>query len=912
MVNSPARRGSVAVVAAAALVLAQISVSAQAQQATCDVAGQWKTSFGLLNVMQREDGLVSGVYQSPRGQGRLEGQIAEDRVEVTWSEPPSFIAPEHAGSGYFEISKDCASLSGEFRKGSEGPLTETWRGKRLSSAAKVPNDEILPTEISKRADQLTRIAASLSNAEQQIPKTRFDVAAVYAEVGNDPAALRSWVAAETHIVPYRGLLRGPVGVLMDRHGNSLDRALLLASLLNMAGHEVRLARASLDEAMTALLLTLPAPSAAEPQAASRSDVEFIPAFAEDTGVDPALVKKVLEDMQAASAELTETVKSRVQTQVPMLLEALVPVVETARNAHSSAVAALADHWWVQRKEGVHWIDLELSTPDGAALKPAEATFAPDAIPEEFHHKATVRLTVEYWQAGALRQEVVLDGKLRPADLPGTVVTLTHTSTTVGAPSSIDPAMDPEALFQESTRETTWLPMLKTIDGYFFNRTFSVSGETAEADDPYLSALAKSLETARQMGETQAETFKVLTDPLNLLLDPGESTSKPEPQAATDKLTAEWLDIIMTVPGEAPVVHRRTIFDLVGADARASQLGAEPMINENAKRHRALALANTIDLLFLPADPPIEQLAAIVAQSHAAAFVEIAKALRAVAAGQAVFPTADLPRAPVALYALSTLRWDAKPGRAYYIDRTNVLLLRHGLRSSPSGGLREFTQIDIVENSVGVDPSLRDSAFRLQLMQGVADTAAEAALLDSPHITNVSELFERDRAAGKAWLLVTDAVMADRLPLASGDRQRIAAAIRNGNVVLVRPEPIEAAGVSGAVWWRVNASTGATLGIGPDGAGQTTSEYSAAVFDVSWRVVNIGVCIAKSVSAGTNLRKQTGAIVCMFAQLIGVIAQSTKLMNMHFNKITKAASSGAIDWAKNTGTALGTGGTLVAW
>ena len=55
---------------------------------------------------------------------------------------------------------------------------------------------------------------------------------------------------------------------MDRRGNSLDRALLLASLLKAAGHEVNIGPRDFDEATAAGLLEaplMPMP-AAEPQA----------------------------------------------------------------------------------------------------------------------------------------------------------------------------------------------------------------------------------------------------------------------------------------------------------------------------------------------------------------------------------------------------------------------------------------------------------------------------------------------------------------------------------------------------------------------------------------------------------------------------------------------------------------------
>ena len=125
---------------------------------------------------------------------------------MTWSEPPTFAAPDHAGAGNFQISQDCTSLSGEFRKGSQGAPAEAWRGKRLSVAAMVSDHQPLPADLSKRADQLKRIAARLRRDGERIPKTSFDIAAVLADVGKDPATLRSWVAAQTRLVPYRGML----------------------------------------------------------------------------------------------------------------------------------------------------------------------------------------------------------------------------------------------------------------------------------------------------------------------------------------------------------------------------------------------------------------------------------------------------------------------------------------------------------------------------------------------------------------------------------------------------------------------------------------------------------------------------------------------------------------------------------
>ena len=95
------------------------------------------------------------------------------------------------------------------------------------------------------ADALEAAAKGYAALGKDLPRDRFDVKAAAALAGRDPAKALAWVRENTRFVPYRGVLRGPAGVLMDRRGNSLDRALLLAALLGEAGKRVRLARATL-------------------------------------------------------------------------------------------------------------------------------------------------------------------------------------------------------------------------------------------------------------------------------------------------------------------------------------------------------------------------------------------------------------------------------------------------------------------------------------------------------------------------------------------------------------------------------------------------------------------------------------------------------------------------------------------
>jgi len=123
------------------------------------------------------------------------------------------------------------------------------RGREGSAqAASVFNLEGLsPDEKTARrkqlADYMEKLYQVMDGAAQDIQREDFDAQAMVDKVGKDPQKLFEWVRDNTWWVPYRGALRGPTGVLMDRVGNSLDRSLLLAELLRLAGHSARLARA---------------------------------------------------------------------------------------------------------------------------------------------------------------------------------------------------------------------------------------------------------------------------------------------------------------------------------------------------------------------------------------------------------------------------------------------------------------------------------------------------------------------------------------------------------------------------------------------------------------------------------------------------------------------------------------------
>ncbi|MBN2409094.1 MAG: hypothetical protein JXE07_05100, partial [Candidatus Aminicenantes bacterium] len=115
------------------------------------------------------------------------------------------------------------------------------------AAALLGLDDLRSLSRDQVVDRLEKLFTDIARAKKNIPRDTFDLGAIVANVGTDPVALFEWVRDNTFLVPYRGVLRGHQGVLMDRLGNSCDRALLLYALLRDAEKEVRLAHGSLSE-----------------------------------------------------------------------------------------------------------------------------------------------------------------------------------------------------------------------------------------------------------------------------------------------------------------------------------------------------------------------------------------------------------------------------------------------------------------------------------------------------------------------------------------------------------------------------------------------------------------------------------------------------------------------------------------
>ena len=91
-------------------------------------AGQWQSTWGSVSITQNGNN-ISGTYEHDNG--RIVGTVIGNKIVGTWSEGPTFTAPNDAGEFEFTLSTDGNSFSGRWRYGSSGAWQQKeWTGTR--------------------------------------------------------------------------------------------------------------------------------------------------------------------------------------------------------------------------------------------------------------------------------------------------------------------------------------------------------------------------------------------------------------------------------------------------------------------------------------------------------------------------------------------------------------------------------------------------------------------------------------------------------------------------------------------------------------------------------------------------------------------------------------------------------------
>ena len=652
----------------------------------------------------------------------------------------------------------------------------------------------------QRLEQQLEVVREL---RQQAPRDRFDPAAIVAQVGTDPAALFAWVASETEFVPYQGALRGPVGVLMDRRGNSLDRALLLDALLKAAGHSTRMVRATLDES-TALGLVEALEPAGVPLEPTQPSDELLETLSARLGVAADELREATLVAAAEQQQLARLAAERTRSQSETLFEAARSgSAEDAAAYRLRQAAAVRDHWWVQLESGGSWHDLDPTLPDAA---PGEVVAAAQQglvlsdlgqLGGQWLQQLVVRVVVEVWEDGGLREEVPLEVTVTPAEHPGQLVLFRQLPSDWPQEFDLFASDDPlGALRTTLLEQQRWTPAFALGGEQVTSRSFTLDGVLDAAAGNSNAAAVGGL------GMGAGGMFGGF----------GGAAAGAEPTAA--QVTAEWLEYELRVPGSDPVIVRRALFDLLGDEVRSQGGPAELELSEAQVFARATALFGEVEMLPLVGELP----SSYVDLLHLDTYIANMEVALGVFRGGALEEFEELLQAgqqllhnsPLYGYALARTVWSENRGDVY-VDSANLVAYHRRLVIDGASGLGVREGFDIVLNSVG---TLAADPFRVRLEQGVLDTNAEALLLarqlPGETVRNVSEVALEGATVMSGGLVNVP----ERI------RSEVAADLAAGYVVVLPRSADEHLS-----WWRVDPETGQTLGMGETGWGQAMAEYA---------------------------------------------------------------------------------------
>lgn len=656
---------------------------------------------------------------------------------------------------------------------------------------------------------------------RELPWEEFDVSARQAVIGEGVDALFAWVRDETRWIGYQGVMRGPQGVLLDRMGSHLDRALLLAVLLESAGHEVRFAHAILsDDEVEALIKIATTNVDADPDDSASADLDvLLEQMAQVLDMEVGELRQQQFNTQLDVQQLTE----RVVEQGVLQSRSLLGMLAWDEGAPAAAANdgdmrdALRDHWWVQVRRDERWTDLDPSRrshdPGDRVREVNEPTevYAVDAIPDPYFHTLRIEIVAEQFAEDMLVENVALTHELRVADMTGQVIGIATEPTELPSLEALiggdENVHDPAVLSERVLEQDEWMPILNIGGDLVADKSILADGRVNDQPGQMPQGAAME-EAAGALGG----------------IDIGRRDKSKE-KAATH-LTAVFVRFTISAPGRETEQFERPLVDVLGSAVRAANPeGFE--LTEAKRKRRAVGLLGSMRVLgqscWLPESYTAKRSLGEMLQNRQG----VEGALFAFSqenAGQIAQAMQKLRPLVSDLLALAHYRQAMSPHReAVVLTRLNVLsyVQQGDWREDGLVGMEGF---DIIHNAVEVLPESEVDPRQVRLMQGVLETMLEAELLtEHGEIINTGRAYGEAMAHGERWTLVDDATS---LEAVAGDmnedtRTHLRKALAAGQVVVL-PETREAD--RSMTWWRIDPASGAALGMGPTGRGQAGIEY----------------------------------------------------------------------------------------
>ncbi|HRN17810.1 MAG: transglutaminase domain-containing protein [Truepera sp.] len=618
----------------------------------------------------------------------------------------------------------------------------------------------------------------------------------------EPDVIVEWVRTHIAYQPYAGVLRGAEGTVVSGAGNAWDQALLLATLLQDAAFDARIAFGRLPEEPASRLLaqTTGAPSAPPDVAVPLGELGALVGFSSDqaeTWVAEA------EEQLAALAEQSDAMAQKLLT----ALDDAGVELGAGAEARAALLADAEDYAWVQvRRPDGGWDDVHPAfaepTPD-LGLEPEGVLEG--SVPPEHQHRLRIELVLEQRLGDKLVEHALMTPWERPtANLFGVPLTLDITAD--GMDDAAYAAGDAQAVLDAT---------------HFFAPGFN--GSLPEGGQVFdLSGRVVPPDAA---GNVAAALFQTVSDAMNKATSALGALGGKEAADSAGAMALASVYVRYTLIGPGGVEHsvRRNLLDRVGADNRAK--GSSAFANEMSDLDMLEALQGSITVMamtgsFSEAYSLQRSLAATEAVRDELATMD--EELRS-GRFQGYRPSSELADAarPMAHLRLFDL-FDAAPTPDGAVTFRPAPALVAFEQHWPEG--RDV--VDVIANPTRTLTTAPDGVRALareSLRRGVWETRTEGLPLAGDGVTRHGA-FDGVAAALEAGGTLTVVRGASDLPGSWPAASRAAAGrdLEAGNVVLLAEGP--AADGAEPAWFRVDPVSGAALGLAGAGRGQELTEY----------------------------------------------------------------------------------------
>ncbi len=693
-----------------------------------------------------------------------------------------------------------------------------------------------PDRLEASLARLEILLHALGDLRATVVRSQFDASALALELAfEDPEAIVAHVRERIRYEPYAGLLRGADGTLMSGAGNALDQAVLLAGLLNAAGYDARIALGRLDEA-DARALIRQATLAPMPRPPS-FDVEGARVVLQQLEVDLSMPANSLVDLLAGFSGGEEAdaygFATAVDDDVAFVLDALdvAGIALGDEAATDRMVAEARDYAWVEYRlaDGTAWTPAHPAFVDTSSVPSdveVEETLE-GTVPERLQHRIRVEAFIERRLGGDVTTAAVME----PWEVPVANVNgrpFTYTNLPEGLANAPDLSrIDPAAVVESST---LFFPV---FDGRppAGAQAFDLLGNTVPPD----AAASPMAGVFRAAGAAVARAATAL-DAMNA--PPGRSD-------ASAALVGHTLRYSLIAPdGQVTSYDRSVVVDAASPAAAVRALAVEQTFMVSAGR---LSDGYVLDRMLARA-------------------IASAPLLRVALIGD-IAPDREVPFDGTGLDA-AELAWMGhlllfqafeEPNGALQAGTSYrpapALVVRHFDTLPVGGPAREV--VDVVANprrtlvwergDVAVDAAG-------SLRAGVWETHAEGILVDpaaNGGFTTMAALRAEDGSRRPVEVLASaDRGRASELAPDGIALENLERDLAAGYVVIV---PTDAPAGSPTGWWRVDPTTGETLGIVSDGKGAVVTEVLGLATIVAF--VAVFTCFAGA-DRGGDLRGKT--------------------------------------------------------